>query len=98
MTIGVAGDLWEVRDAQYLVTGGELAELAADDRAESAADVGVDFVEDQDRDTIALRQHALQRQHDARELAAGGDLAEGLGSESGISLNDEFQGVETGGG
>ena len=39
-----------------------------------SADARVDFIEDQRRDRVLLRQHILHRQHDPRQLAAGRDL------------------------
>src|SRR5262245_31629717 len=52
MTIRIAGDLREVRDAQNLVPLGERAQLAADDRPKPPADVRVDLIEDQHADAI----------------------------------------------
>src|SRR5689334_9645722 len=95
MAVGVAGDLRQVRDAQDLMELGEAAEFAADDGAKTAADVGVDLVEDEDGDAVALGEDALECEHDARQFAARGDLAEGLSALAWIRLGHEFELVET---
>src|SRR5690348_7135165 len=94
MPVGVDRDLRQVRDAQHLVTLGERAEFFADGRTKAAADVGVDFIEDENADAIALRQNAFEREHDAAELSAGRDLPQRLRRLARIRLDDELDLVE----
>ncbi len=47
LVVGLACDLRKVRDAQDLAALAELAQLAADDLGDAAADAGIHFVEDQ---------------------------------------------------
>jgi len=84
VAVGIAGDLRQVGDAQDLVVRCQSAELVADDRTKPAADVGVDLVEHQHADAVAGSQDALEGQHDARQLAAAGDLSERLGELAGV--------------
>ena len=70
-----AGDLGKVSHADHLVGLAQERQFFADDVAESAADVGVDFIEDQRADRVVLRQHGLQGEHRPRHLAARGHLA-----------------------
>ncbi len=83
MRVGVRGNLRQMRDAQDLKRRPEGAELAPDDVGDAPADAGVDFVEDQTgrrrarrtvggvAETVARRgNQGLDREHDARQLAA----------------------------
>ena len=74
--VGEAGDLRQVRHAQHLAGGGQPLQPAADTLRRAAADAGIHFVEDQRAAVLALRQARLQRQRDARDLAARRDLLE----------------------
>ena len=40
-------------------------------------------------------EDAFESEHDPRQLAAGGDLAQGLGELAGVGLGDEFDVIET---
>ena len=73
--VGEGGDLRQVRDDDHLPVGGDLLELAPDRLGRAAAQPGVDLVEDVGQDLVGARQRLLDRQHDARQLAARGDLA-----------------------
>src|SRR5438105_3963022 len=90
MPISITGDLRQMRDAKNLVPRREAAKLFADDRTEASADVGVDFIEYQHAHAIALRENSLEREHDARKLAAGSDFAQRLRELSGVGLHGEF--------
>src|SRR4051812_47262884 len=78
VAVGITRYLRQVRDAQDLLMHGELAQFFADDRAKTAADVRVNLVEDQHADAVGLGEDSFEREHDAREFPARGDLAEGL--------------------
>ena len=58
----------------------------ADGVGDRAADAGVDLVEDQRRGRAAVGEHHLQRQHEAGELAAGGDLHQRPGPGARVGL------------
>ena len=60
------------------------ASRCADGVRHRAADAGVDLVEDQRRRRAAIGQRHLQRQHEARELAAGRDLHQRPGRVPGL--------------
>ena len=100
VAVGEGGDLREVGDAQDLVDGGQVAEFFADDGAHASADVGVDFVEDQDVDAVgpppaaAFGEDGFEGQHDAGEFSAGGDAAEGAGGLAGVGSDEEFGGFQ----
>ncbi len=70
---GGGGHLREMRDAEDLVGGAEAPHLCADGMGDFAADVGVDFVEHQQRDAVLRGQRAFDGEHDARNFAAGCD-------------------------
>ena len=70
---GGRGHLGQVRDTQHLVTAAQLAHARTHLHGDLAADVGVDFVEDEQGDRIVFRQDALHREHYAGNLAARRD-------------------------
>ena len=74
--VGLARHLGEVGDAEYLAALAELAQLAAHDLGDAAADAGIHFVEDQAGARRAARGGHLHREADAREFAARGHLRE----------------------
>src|SRR5215217_4730924 len=78
VAIGERRDLRQVRDADHLAPGGEVAQLLAHRSCGLAADARVDLVEDE-RAGPGLGRSTHQRQHHARELAARGDLAQRAG-------------------
>src|SRR6516164_6041385 len=87
MSVGERRDLGQMRNAEYLLGARKLLQLLADGFGGTASDAGIDFVEDQRAlSRSALRavgtgsvastslDRRLQRQHDARQLPAGGDF------------------------
>ena len=76
LRVGERRDLRQVRDDDDLVAARELGEPAADRGGGRAADTGVDLVEHERLDGVRLAENALEREHDARELAARGDARE----------------------
>src|SRR5436190_11486664 len=76
VTVGERSDLRQVGDAENLPATAERAQLLAHRARRVAADARVDLVEDERARTAAGRD-AHQREHHARELAAGGAVAEG---------------------
>ena len=71
----VRGDLRQVGDAQHLEPLRQPLQPAADHVGDCPADAGVDLVEDQGLAGRVGRGQRLERQHDARQLAARDDLA-----------------------
>ena len=72
--VGARRDLRRMRHRHHLHLRGEAREPLPDRVRDRAADAGVDLVEHQRRRRAAVRQHDLQRQQEARELAARRDL------------------------
>ena len=62
-----------MRDAQHLPARAELAQHRPDRRRDGAADADVDLVEDQRRHLADFGEHDLDREREARQLAAGRD-------------------------
>ena len=65
--------LWQMGDAQHLLTPADLSQFLRHLLGRPSTDAGVHFIKYQRADGLLLRQHVLQRQHDAGQLAAGGD-------------------------
>ena len=111
MPLRVLGDLGQVRDADDLVILAEPGQASADRLRDFAADADVDFVEYESRNSSAwdtirnaghfghvprLREHALEREHDAGELAARGDLAQRAHLLARIRGEEELGGIGAG--
>ena len=78
------GDLRQMRHAQHLVFFGRSRHFLAHDAADFSADIGVHLVEHEHRDVVEIRENGLQRQHHAREFAAGGYAGQRQGRLAGI--------------
>lgn len=98
MGVGVGGDGGEVGDAEELMIAGDVPHLLTDDMGGFAADVGIDFIEDEHGDFILGGEDCLEGEHDAGEFAAGRDGTEGTRGFAGVGREEEFALVETGGG
>ena len=98
--IGEAGDLRQVRHAQHLVRRRQLLQPPPDAFGHAAADAGVHFIEHQGAHRAAARARApparLQRQRDARDLAAGSDLFDGLRLFAQIRRHQKFDRIFAG--
>ncbi len=92
------GDLGEVGDAEDLVGGAKAAHFSADGMGDLAADIGVDFIEDEQRDAVLGGQGAFDGEHDAGDFAARGDELEGFHGLARIWSEEEFDGFAAGGG
>ena len=88
-------DLRQVRDAHDLMIRGDGTQFFAHDARRGAGDAGVDLVEDHGRDPVQIADDALHGQHDAGQLAAGGDLCEGLERFALIRADQELHAVRT---
>ncbi len=98
MGVGVGGDGGEVGDAEDLMVAGDVAHLLSDHLGGFAADIGIDFIEDEDGHLILGGEDGLEGEHDAGEFAAGGDGAEGASGFTGVGCEQELALVEAGGG
>src|SRR6185436_796525 len=90
---GERRDRGQVRDAQDLVLRRDAPQVSADRGSEAAADAGVDLVEDQRAVAVRAAEHAAQREHDARSLAAGSYVAQARETFSGIGGEQEFDAI-----
>ncbi len=97
MGVGGGGHLGKVGDAEDLAFGGDLLHFFADGIRGLAADIGIDFIEDEDGNLIGGGEDGLEGEHHAGHFAGGGDGAEGADGFAGIGGELEFHGVETGG-
>ena len=93
MVVGEGGDLRQMGDAEHLTATGECRELSPDDFRDRAADPGIDLVENHGRRVDLFESHRLDRQHDARELAAGGDTTQHALIFARVGRKEELQGV-----
>src|SRR6266852_8717867 len=76
--IGKCSDLWQVRYADYLVVVCEHPQLLAHNLPTASTDARIDLVKDECRGGICRRKYRLQRKHEARGLAAGGNFGKRL--------------------
>ncbi len=67
-------ELRQMRYAQHLAGAREPRKLFRHALGSPARNAGVHLVEHHGHHAVLLGQHVLQRQHDTRQLAAGGDL------------------------
>jgi len=98
MRVGMGGDWCKVRDAEHLPVARDLFHLFPNDIRGLASDVGIDFVEHQDRDLVLSGQNGLESEHDPGEFSRGGDGAQGSAGFPGIGGEKKFRGVDAGGG
>ncbi len=94
MLVGAGCDLRRMGDGHHLHLAGEATEPRADGIGHGTTDTGVDFVEHQSRRGALVGQHHLQRQQEAREFAAGGDLHHRARAGAGIGLHPELHAVD----
>ena len=83
-----------MRHAQDLAALRDRPELVRDLLCRPAADAGVDLVKDHGPDGILRRQHVFHCQHDARQLAAGGDLRQRPQRLADVGGHQEADGVQ----
>ena len=78
------GDLRQMGDADHLLFRRKRRKLLADTLRRNAGYTGVNLVEHHGGNRIAPGKNIFQREHDAAELTAGGDMADASGRFSGI--------------
>jgi len=93
VVIGEHGDLRQMGDYERLAAAaparGHRAQRLPDPPSHFAADPLIHFVEHQARHGIVLRQHDLERQHQAGQLAPRRDLGERARLDPDVELNLE---------
>jgi hypothetical protein len=94
MLVGARGDLRRMRHRHHLDLAGQPRKPRADRVRHRAADAGIDFVEHQRGRRAAVGQHHLERQQEARQLAAGGDLHQRARLGARIGLHPELDAVD----
>ena len=87
-------DLRGVGDRYHLDAFGEPGEPHADGIGDGAARAGVDLVEHQCGRRTAVGQHHLERQQEARQLPAGGDLHQRPRPRARVGLHPELHAID----
>ena len=87
--------LRQVGDRDHLVVSAHGAQTLAHGAPHFAADVGVDLVEHEHGNRVVFGAHGLHREHHARDLARGGDVAERTRRLAGVRLEAELDRVAT---
>jgi hypothetical protein len=95
LVLGLRRHLRQVRHAQHLPGHSEHAQLPTDHLGHRAADPGVHLVEHEAGQVERIQRGHLQREADARELAAGGDLGQRAGRLARVRAHQEFDFVRT---
>ena len=81
--IGHYGNLRQVGYDNHLMRSGKICQHAREGTCGRAADTGIDLVEHQRIHAIRVAEDNLARQHDAAQLAARGNAAQGARRQSG---------------
>ena len=96
MSIGHGGQLGQMGDAQHLLGAADAGHLLRHLLSGPAGDAGIHLVKDHGAYPILLRQNVLHGQHDAGQLAAGGDLLDGTQFLAHVGGHEEAHGVHSG--
>lgn len=96
MVGAASGNGGQVGDGDDLASPGGFGELASDGMGGFAADVGVDFVEYEKRDSVGLGEDHLDGEHDAGDFAGGSDGAQGAHGFARVRRESKFGPVESG--
>ncbi len=94
---GGGGDLREVRDAEHLMAFAKGTHFRGDGVGDFAADVGVDFIEHEQRNSVLRGERGFDGEHDAGDFAAGGDGFERLRGFARIRREEELDALEAAG-
>ena len=90
-------DLRLMGNDQHLRLLGQPRQALADRAGDRAADPAIDLVEDHRARTTGFSQRDLEREDEARQLAAAGDLGQRAERRAGVGRNLELDAVDTGG-
>ena len=85
MLVGHDGDLRQVGYDNHLMRSGEICQHARECTRRGAADTGIDLVKYQCVDAVSITQDHLARQHNAAELAARRNAAQGSRRQAGTA-------------
>ena len=94
MAVTAGGDLRAVRHGKQLSAAGQTRKTIADRAGHGTADAAVNFVEDDRCRATLFGKRDLQREDEAREFAARGDLAERGEIRAGVGRDQEFDGID----
>ena len=95
MLRGTRGNLRKVGDSHHLHVAGHTFHHATYGDADVAADAGVYLVEDDGRQKVVRSEHALDGQHQARELAARRHLGQVAHGAATVGVEEELHGIVT---
>ena len=87
-----------MRNAEYLLCSAKHSELFRHALRRDAGYAGVDLVKDQRVYAVLFGKDVLEREHDARKLAAGSDAADRAKRFTGVRRHDEADLIRAGGG
>ena len=83
--VGHDSDLRQVGYDNHLMRSGEICQHAREGTCCRAADTGIDLVEHQRIHAVRVTENDLARQHDAAQLAARRNAAQGARRQSGTT-------------
>ena len=83
MLVGHDRNLRQVRYDDDLMRSGEICQHAREGTGSGAANTGIDLIKHKRIDTIGVTQNHLARQHDAAQLAARRNAAQGTRCQAG---------------
>jgi hypothetical protein len=84
-----------VGDAKHLALVGDLPHALADGVGGFAADIGIDFIENQNGNGVLGGKNGLEREHYAGEFAGGGNGPQRPRGLAGVGRELEFNRVES---
>ena len=90
LIVGINSNAGQMRDAENLAVARKLREVAADGNGDFSADSRIDFIEHERGNRIDPRKQRFEREHDARQFAAGGNPRKRQQSGAGIRANEKF--------
>ena len=93
MAVGIGRDLRQMRDAYDLVVARQAPQHPTDWIRRAPTDARIHLVEDERGRVVGACQHRLERQRDARHLAARGDAGQRARRLAGIGREQERDGV-----
>ena len=93
LVVGKGRHLRRVGDAQHLMPRRRLVQQLTDAPRRQTRYTGINFVVNDGGQRVAVRQGALERQHNAGKLAAGGNFCQRLGVLAGVGGDEKFHRV-----
>ena len=88
-------NLRKVGNTDHLMVLGKIGQFFTDNFGHSSADAGIDFIENQARNTRRFCRNHLYGEADPREFSSGRDTGETLGFRSGNGGDQEFDIIDT---